>query len=206
MYSADRFRVLKIGSTTVEFACVSGLLVIVPMNLRQMTIEEHAAALDALDDELTAAMTEKRRIEAAISAAGDDETQRLLVKAVRVQADADRLMTRWKNLVVPDDIARSAAREKIKLHLYQRTTPTRTGPVFEHVPGFREQKAYIVAAWVLVATFAGGLLPLATASVKWLRIRRRRRRGRCCRCNYSLQGLTEPRCPECGTAFDPSTA
>ncbi len=27
---------------------------------------------------------------------------------------------------------------------------------------------------------------------------------RCARCDYRLTGLTEPRCPECGTAFDPA--
>jgi hypothetical protein len=27
--------------------------------------------------------------------------------------------------------------------------------------------------------------------------------GACVRCGYSLYGLDEPRCPECGTAFDP---
>ena len=30
--------------------------------------------------------------------------------------------------------------------------------------------------------------------------------GRCARCGYDLQGLTEPRCPECGTPFDPEAA
>ncbi len=27
---------------------------------------------------------------------------------------------------------------------------------------------------------------------------------RCCECDYNLHGLNEPRCPECGTPFDPS--
>jgi hypothetical protein len=30
---------------------------------------------------------------------------------------------------------------------------------------------------------------------------RRRKRGLCTRCGYNLTGLTEPRCPECGTGF-----
>ncbi len=29
-----------------------------------------------------------------------------------------------------------------------------------------------------------------------------RRRNECVQCGYSLRGLTEPRCPECGMAFD----
>lgn len=28
--------------------------------------------------------------------------------------------------------------------------------------------------------------------------------GQCQRCGYHLRGLTEPRCPECGTPFDPT--
>jgi len=34
-----------------------------------------------------------------------------------------------------------------------------------------------------------------------LRRRRRRKRNQCIRCGYSLQGLTERRCPECGRGF-----
>ncbi len=42
-------------------------------------------------------------------------------------------------------------------------------------------------------------------------IRRRRaarwrhRRPECVACGYDLRGLTEPRCPECGTPFDPGS-
>ena len=32
----------------------------------------------------------------------------------------------------------------------------------------------------------------------------RRLEGKCVRCGYMLRGLTEPRCPECGTAFNPA--
>lgn len=35
-----------------------------------------------------------------------------------------------------------------------------------------------------------------------LRRWRRRRKGQCLKCGYSLTGLTEPRCPECATSFD----
>jgi hypothetical protein len=34
-----------------------------------------------------------------------------------------------------------------------------------------------------------------------LRIKRRRCRGQCVQCGYSLTGLPEPRCPECGRPF-----
>ena len=33
---------------------------------------------------------------------------------------------------------------------------------------------------------------------------RKRRLGRCVKCGYNLFGLSEQRCPECGTVFDPS--
>ncbi len=33
--------------------------------------------------------------------------------------------------------------------------------------------------------------------------RKRKKKGLCEKCAYDLRGLTEPRCPECGTAFDP---
>jgi hypothetical protein len=36
----------------------------------------------------------------------------------------------------------------------------------------------------------------------WNRKIRRRRRGLCVYCGYDLRGLVEPRCPECGMAFD----
>lgn len=32
----------------------------------------------------------------------------------------------------------------------------------------------------------------------------RRLEGKCARCAYSLRGLTEPRCPECGNPFNPA--
>lgn len=205
-YSDDRFRALSVGSTTVEFACVSGLLVIVPMTLNPMTDDERTAAIDALGDEIAVATKEKRRIDAAISAADDNQTSNLLAEAVATQFESERLIARWMNLAMTDKAARGAARENITRHLSQRTTPTRNGPLFERVPGFRDQKAYLVTAWVPVTTLAAGLLPLTTASVKSLRMRRRRRRGRCDRCNYELQGLPEPRCPECGAAFARPTA
>ena len=39
------------------------------------------------------------------------------------------------------------------------------------------------------------------ALVREIRRRRRRRRGFCRKCGYNLTGLSEPRCPECGTPF-----
>lgn len=47
-----------------------------------------------------------------------------------------------------------------------------------------------------LALTAGSLLMLWRG---WLRPRRRVQDGRCTECGYDLRGLSEPRCPECGT-------
>lgn len=48
------------------------------------------------------------------------------------------------------------------------------------------------------------VLPTATIVLAYRKVRRmeRWRRGVCLRCEYDLRGLTEPRCPECGTPFE----
>ncbi|MEW6199763.1 MAG: hypothetical protein AB1601_14000 [Planctomycetota bacterium] len=63
--------------------------------------------------------------------------------------------------------------------------------------------------WYMYAKVS--LFPLGSAALAilmfslWRRAGRavRRAEGRCERCGYSLQGLFEPRCPECGTPFTP---
>ena len=58
-------------------------------------------------------------------------------------------------------------------------------------------------AWVPV------VLLLAYPTLAYIRgpiqTRRRRRRNECVRCGYSLVGLPEPRCPECGRPIEPLT-
>lgn len=50
------------------------------------------------------------------------------------------------------------------------------------------------------------LLLLAVARIldnaTWERIRERKRRGECIHCGYSLQGLPDTTCPECGKRQD----
>ena len=56
-----------------------------------------------------------------------------------------------------------------------------------------------VPFWVLrllFLLFASTLIACAVGS------RRRPKPGFCDQCGYNLKGLTEPRCPECGTTFD----
>lgn len=59
--------------------------------------------------------------------------------------------------------------------------------------------------YVVCITFPAWLFPLlfALGSVLFFwRARRRRRDGVCRKCGYLLIGLTSPRCPECGMAFE----
>jgi len=58
----------------------------------------------------------------------------------------------------------------------------------------------VTAIWWVFLGAAGG------AIYHTVRRRRLARRfpGHCLKCGYNLRGLPEPRCPECGTPFDPS--
>lgn len=53
-----------------------------------------------------------------------------------------------------------------------------------------------IAMWLPIALF--GIFPLFAFIYGPLRRHRRRKHNQCLRCGYSLTGLTEPRCPECG--------
>lgn len=53
------------------------------------------------------------------------------------------------------------------------------------------------ALWSLAAVFLFW-------SIRWIRGKIRRAQGKCVRCEYLLRGLIEPRCPECGTPFNPA--
>ena len=63
-------------------------------------------------------------------------------------------------------------------------------------------------SWALW-TFAGCLVLIAFVipmHLHYRRIQRRYSEGQCIKCGYNLTGLTEPRCPECGTEFAPAIA
>jgi len=52
----------------------------------------------------------------------------------------------------------------------------------------------------IIVTLAGGVLALRQEFSKGPVP------GSCTKCGYDLRGLPEPRCPECGTPFDPTSA
>ncbi len=55
-----------------------------------------------------------------------------------------------------------------------------------------------IPLWFIVLTC--GAYPFVVLVVAPIRRHRRRKRNECIRCGYSLTGLPEPRCPECGAA------
>lgn len=60
--------------------------------------------------------------------------------------------------------------------------------------------------WAIVLLFtawpATVLIRHIARSIREVRREECRRRGECVQCGYNLHGLTEPRCPECGTPFE----
>ncbi|HZL33838.1 MAG TPA: hypothetical protein VFC78_00930 [Tepidisphaeraceae bacterium] len=60
----------------------------------------------------------------------------------------------------------------------------------------------IIGITMMFWTFGPGVLFLFAD----VRRRRREHSGLCVKCGYDLRGLPEPRCPECGRAFDPAVA
>ncbi len=75
----------------------------------------------------------------------------------------------------------------------------------------RGQSARTRLLWRTLAYFAGSVVSAAGLVACFRGIRAAefglRRLGPYCRkCSYLLRGLTEPRCPECGTPFEPPRA
>jgi len=65
------------------------------------------------------------------------------------------------------------------------------------------ERTVILPLWSLVTLF--GPWPLWCFLRGPVRRARRRAAGCCPPCGYNLTGLIDPRCPECGTAFDPES-
>lgn len=69
----------------------------------------------------------------------------------------------------------------------------------------RHMDVYGTDPFMVLGMYAWGIaavLAILATGVREARLRRtRRRRTLCARCGYSLRGLREPRCPECGASF-----
>ena len=59
---------------------------------------------------------------------------------------------------------------------------------------------YVCLAFLVISV----LVFCATLQARFVYYKRMSREvlGRCASCGYDLRGLTDPRCPECGTLFD----
>lgn len=73
-------------------------------------------------------------------------------------------------------------------------------------PGFRLEK--LSGSWMAhfnlaVATLLFVVIRVFDLGFSQHQRRRRRKLGQCVKCGYSLKGLTEPRCPECNTPYEP---
>jgi len=69
-------------------------------------------------------------------------------------------------------------------------------------PGFGQLIITELGWRYVIGCFAGWNLPFLIAfGIVSLRPHRCRRPGHCTHCGYSLHGLPESRCPECGTPF-----
>ncbi len=84
-----------------------------------------------------------------------------------------------------------------------KTVAARNPPAFQ-MPGmwiipWGTSWAVVINTWLigLIVCLAGSA-PLLVALVRCWVARSRLANGRCGRCKYSLRGLAEPRCPECG--------
>jgi hypothetical protein len=72
------------------------------------------------------------------------------------------------------------------------------------LPDFFDSGAPVLYSTIAAIALWGGAALLAAMEYRLCsRLLRRNDGSRCRRCGYSLTGLTEPRCPECGQPFEP---
>ena len=78
--------------------------------------------------------------------------------------------------------------------------------VFIWVAGFWAMMAYLpLSTWRALLPYCAGIVSLVAIFYFCEKVVLLDRRAFTCKkCGYDLQGLTEHRCPECGTAFDPA--
>ncbi|MFI5379400.1 MAG: hypothetical protein ACHRHE_08885 [Tepidisphaerales bacterium] len=131
----------------------------------------------------------------------------LRVETLAAEPDDAWTLARWKALhpderrlrymAIPADAAatelldeRTANRLGFGLDSYVLASPPEQ-------PFHRRAYSGIVPAWFVLLLAA---IPALRAGRRWLRCRRRIRRGHCAVCGYDLRASTD-RCPECGTAI-----
>jgi hypothetical protein len=72
-----------------------------------------------------------------------------------------------------------------------------------HLESFDGRSIWVaIPLWAIALFFAS--YPIVTL-YKWKFVKNSCS-GHCLKCGYNLAGLTEPRCPECGTRFAPAVA
>jgi drug/metabolite transporter (DMT)-like permease len=75
------------------------------------------------------------------------------------------------------------------------------GPIFvPNQSSHADLDSMLIAIIGLACIFVGLLMGATSCNL----MKRHVRRDYCAKCNYNLAGLSEPRCPECGTRFHPS--
>ncbi len=106
---------------------------------------------------------------------------------------------------IPTGITSSPSKLEFAGMIFQRNRATLPGAVspFSHSlrpkMGAGLERTVILRLWMLVLLF--GFWPLLCFFCGPVRRARRRVGGCCPPCGYNLTGLTERRCPECGTSF-----
>ena len=101
--------------------------------------------------------------------------------------------------VLSPPLARSAS---VRAHLFVIFAPNDTLSALRHPFGWRSWNAWR-AHWPtsLGVPLYAALVAVAIPTLLVWRFVPKFPRGHCRRCGYNLKGLTEARCPECGTGF-----
>ena len=101
-----------------------------------------------------------------------------------------------RNIQMMRTVFRDAGINPNKPFRWNNSTITARGVTFRN-------KLLSFPHWVLALLFS---IPSFLGAVKALRRRKRKKLGLCVKCGYNLKGLTELRCPECGTQFEKCSA
>lgn len=137
---------------------------------------------------------------------------RLAWRGIALQRLGRCVILSWDRPGVGDSTCIDAQRDRASsdclLRLLWRSDEPALDTSSNFVNGFWVESRYyvVISRWFFVVLASFAWLPLALGVLHVARLRRRQARGECATCGYSLRGLNRPRCPECGTAFDPRAA